>query len=57
MTSIPMTIAITLPIGPALLKKELPVTTKEPHPIAVPIDKANAPKADIDLFDLLFPIY
>ena len=46
MTSMPITIPIILPKGPALLKKELPVTTKEPQPIAVPTDKPSAPSAD-----------
>ena len=54
--SIPTTKAIMLPIGPALLIKELPVTTKEPQPIAVPTDKANAPNADIDFKSRLFSI-
>ena len=49
MMSMPIIIPIILPKGPALLKKELPVTTNEPHPIAVPTDRPNAPNADIFL--------
>ena len=47
---------IILPNGPALETKDVPVTTNEPHPIAVPIDKAKAPKIEIlfkfDLFSM-----
>ena len=53
MIKVPTTMPIMLPRGPALLKKELPVTTNEPHPIAVPMDRENAPKADIDLLDFV----
>lgn len=43
-----------LPNGPALLKNELPVTTKEPQPIAVPIDKDRAPNIEILFFSFIF---
>ena len=52
--SIPITKPMMLPSGPALETKELPVTTNEPHPIAVPTDRAKAPKMEIDLmFDFV----
>ena len=54
--SMPIIKPIILPNGPALETKEVPVTTNDHHPIAVPIDKAKAPKTDMlfkfDLFSM-----
>ena len=54
--SIPINKPMMLPTGPALETKELPVTTKEPQPIAVPTDKPKAPKVEILLNSCLFSI-
>ena len=50
MMIMPINKPIALPTGPDCFKNELPVKTKEPHPIAVPIDNANAPNTDMFLF-------
>jgi hypothetical protein len=50
---VPITVPSTLPRGPACDRYELLVTTRDPHPILVPIEKAHAPTGDIYFFRLL----
>ena len=52
----PINKPIVLPNGPASETKDVLVKTKEPHPIAVPTDKANAPKTEMALMLDLFSI-